>query len=38
MRVLLSRLELPAAQRMHAQIPYAQRLHAQNPHTLMPKT
>ena len=33
MRVLLSRLELPAAQRMHARMLYAQMPHAQNPHT-----
>ena len=34
MRVLLSRLELPAAQRMHAQMLYAQRLHTENPDTV----
>ena len=36
MRVLLSRLELPAAQRMHAQILYAQMPHAQMTYAQMP--
>ena len=36
MRVLLSRLELPAAQRMHTRMLYAQMPHAQMTYAQMP--